>query len=89
MYKDKVAKKLIVVARIVAWIGIILSVLVGLAQIALAAVGNLPQESLISGIVFLILGPVLSWLSGLVLATFGRMADDTRRIREKLCGEEE
>lgn len=89
MYKDNVAKKLITVARVVAWLGIVLTVLTGVFMFAVTLMNGLARENLAYAVALIVLGPLCSWLGGLLIATIGHMADDTRRIREKMCGKDE
>ncbi len=73
---DNIGKKIKIFAQAIAWIGIALSVVFGLASGA----GS-------SGLGFLLITPIgclLSWLLSLVLYGFGELIDCAQRIADKV-----
>ena len=83
--------KIKALAKVVCWIGIILSVIFGIISIV---TGNEMSNSryssvdgsgmVTSGWTMLILGPLLSWVGSFVLYGFGELIDRTVSIDEKL-----
>lgn len=65
MYDD-IGDRIKTLAKVIAWIGIIVSVVVGIVTITTGI-----------GIIVLILGPLLSWLSTLVLYGLGQLIENT------------
>lgn len=63
---DEVGDKIKTLAKVIAWLGIIASVVVGIVTISTGV-----------GILVLILGPLFSWLSTLVLYGFGQLVENT------------
>lgn len=63
---DEVGGKIKTLAKVIAWVGIIASVVVGIVTISTGV-----------GILVLILGPLFSWLSTLVLYGFGQLIENT------------
>lgn len=79
---DEIGTKIQVVAKVLAWIGIYASIIVGAV---LFAVGLTQAEEL--GYLMVItpfviaLGCLLSWLSNIVLYGFGKLIEDVEKIR--------
>lgn len=91
---EEVGKKIKGVAKVFCWIGIITSFL-----IPLNIVLNMLNEShgskgekvisLIICMAVLIIGPILAWLSSLVLYGFGELVDKADSIDNKLTANDE
>ncbi len=72
---DNIGKKIKAVAQVITWLGILISVILGIASGA----GS-------NGLMFLIITPIgclLSWLGSLVLYGFGELIDCAQRIADK------
>ena len=76
MYRN-VGGKIKMVAKVYAWIGIVLSVLVG---VILLFSGS---DSILVALIYIFLGPLLSWLSSLLLYGFGQLIDNTDRLAKR------
>lgn len=63
---DEIGGKIKTLAKVIAWVGIIVSVVVGIVTISTGV-----------GILVLVLGPLFSWLSTLVLYGFGQLVENT------------
>lgn len=81
MFND-IGEKIKTLARWVCWIGIIASVII--AFIMFSKVDEVPylQEELYKGLgyCFLFVGPLLSWISSLLLYGFGELVDTNSQI---------
>jgi len=91
-----VGRKIMMLAKIMMWVGIIFSLLFGLG-VALAGQVTINGEvfgtgvgpaSIILGIIIAFVGMVCSWLSNLVLYGFGTVVDNTKQIKDKIRSEE-
>lgn len=71
---DNIGNKIMVLAKVVCWIGIIASIVAGVAAIV-AAHGYL--EYIIGGVLLMIAGCILSWVSAFVLYGFGKLVDNS------------
>ena len=81
MYKN-VGKKIQTFAKVVAWVGIILTGGLGLLCIALYPTEGV--NMLINGILLLITGPLISWLSSLTLVGFGKLVEDNETMKNQI-----
>lgn len=76
-----VGKKIQTFAKIFTWIGIVLGVICG-GIVIYGGLNTLNYAMLAEGIAILIITPVLSWYSGLLIVGFGKLIDNTRLIRD-------
>ena len=83
MYKN-IGKKIKTLAKVLAWIGIVLTVILGISAIMLD-LGR--TQATVIGACYLFLGPVFSWLGSLVLYGFGQLVDNSDRIANHLAPE--
>lgn len=93
-----VGKKLQKVALILFWIGIILSIVLGILLMASGNVsvntnfgydyGAAPQRvsGIIPGIIVIIVGCLGSWIGALAIYAFGQLVDDNHAMRGKAVG---
>lgn len=84
MFKN-IGKKIMCLATIICWAGIILTLSAGIFFIFWGinlgnSVGNV---TIIRGIGFVILGPVSSWISSFVLYGFGRLVENSDIIARR------
>jgi len=68
---ESIGKKIMSLAKIVAWIGIIASVVIGTVQI------SVDETFIFSGIIVILMGSLVSWLSSFLLYGFGKLIDNT------------
>ena len=73
---DDIGEKIKMVAKIACWIGIILSVCCGLYDFA--------HEMPIDGIIWIVVGPISSWIGTFVLYGFGELIDRVTSIEYKV-----
>ena len=99
MFKN-IGKKIKVFAKVICWIGIILSVISGIILIV-AGVNNNDIRTIINGtvqymdstmlivlgVVVLILGPIVSWIGSFMTYGFGEIVDNTQAIKNKIAPE--
>lgn len=74
---DNIGAKLKIVAQVMAWLGIILSVVVGLISLV---------TNPLSGILMIILGCLCSWLSSLGMYGFGELIEKVTSIEHNISG---
>jgi hypothetical protein len=81
--------KIKALAKVIAWIGIIASVISGIVMIASSGTigsyyGSGSGISVIAGLLTIVLGSVCSWAGSLVLYGFGELGENTAAVRSKL-----
>lgn len=81
MFKN-VGKKIQTVAKVIAYIGIALSLLLGIVLVVYGAREN--EKLFYDGLTLLIVGPLTSWLSSLTMYGFGKLIEDTEAIRKDI-----
>ena len=73
-----IGRKIMVVAKIFAWIGIVASVVGGLAMMAMNS------DLVIPGIVLAVLGSLMSWINSFLLCGFGQLVDNSDELLHEL-----
>ena len=73
---DNIGGKIKKLAKIICWIGIVLSVIIGVAGIA-----NGTSEGIANGIVVIIVGCLSSWIGSFFTYGFGQLIENTDAIR--------
>ena len=85
-----IGRKIKMYAKVICWIGIGFSVLSGLFMIIVGCLAaNNPGVMILSilmGLMTMILGSLLSWISSFMTYGFGELVDKTSNIEEKICG---
>jgi hypothetical protein len=81
--------KIKVLAKVIAWLGIIGSVIAGIAIIATGAslgsyYGMGGGSTVIPGLLTIVIGAVCSWAGSLVLYAFGELCENAEALRRKL-----
>ncbi len=71
---DNVGRKIKALTKMVAWGGIVLSIILGIL------ICSLGQDLLLPGIIIMIAGSFISWLSALQSYAFGQLVDNTDRL---------
>lgn len=81
MFND-IGEKIKILARCVCWIGIIASVIIAFIMFSKVDEVSYRQEGLYKGLgyCFLFVGPLLSWISSLLLYGFGELVDTNSQI---------
>ena len=88
MYSN-INSKIKALAKVICWLGIIASVIIGIVIIAGGAsmgyyYGVSSGSMIIPGLLTIVLGSVCAWASSLVLYAFGELGENTQAIRKKL-----
>lgn len=71
--------KIMSLAKVMAWIGIVVSIIVGLMLLA--------NDSIL-GMIVMALGSLMSWVSSFVLYGFGQLIDDVSVLKQKALEKE-
>ena len=82
---NNIGSKIKKVAEIFCWLGIIGYAVCGIVMFILAENASYYDETpyIIYGFLLIILGPISSWLSSLILYAFGKLVEDVEAIRDK------
>jgi len=72
---DKIGKKIMALANVIMWFGIVASILTGIAMIAF---------NFITGLLVAVLGCIGSWVGAFALYAMGQLVDDVSIIRQNL-----
>ncbi|MBQ8174641.1 MAG: hypothetical protein IJ009_04485 [Clostridia bacterium] len=80
---NHIALKIKTVAEVTAWIGIILSCFFGFTQM------YNDDDLILTGLITIALGSLLSWLASFVLYGFGQLIENTDILRKHLCESQE
>ncbi len=85
-----IGNKIKTLAKVLCIIGIAFSVIMGLVvMIAPAASGSSAAGvGVVGGILYIVLGSLISWLASLTTYGFGHLICNTEEIKQKLCGAE-
>lgn len=96
MFKN-IGKKLMLVAKILCWVGIISSLILGLVLIFSGNNNNLvytdsysgmivsrPVNSVATGIAVIIVGCLASWIGSFAIYGFGQLIEDNAAIRKMM-----
>lgn len=73
---ENIGNKIMLLAKIIAWIGIIISIISGFVIMV-------SQEELFFGFITGGLGVLFSWIGSFMIYAFGQLVDDVSEIREK------
>ena len=80
-----IGNKIKKLAKIVCWIGIILSIISGITLFIAAASGQAdPVTAVTTGIVTVVLGILVSWIGCFLLYGFGELVDNSTKMREMM-----
>ena len=77
---NNIGRKIKTFAKVMCWIGIIVSVAAGLVMIASSFSGYTPAAGIVSGILTAVLGSLFSWVGSFVLVGFGELVENTAEI---------
>ncbi len=91
---SNIGKKIKILAKVLCWVGIVCSVLMGAALIArggdtiMTVNGEYrTAPTLLLGILIIIIGSLLSWISSFFTYGFGQLIENTDQIRENTSRE--
>ena len=74
---DNIGAKIKTLAKVICWIGIIFSVIAGIAGIV-----NGTAQSVVAGITTIIVGCLMSWIGSFFAYGFGQLIENTDEIRK-------
>lgn len=81
---DNIGGKIKALAKIVAWIGIILSVVLGIVAMFSPVVYNgTAYKGILPGILIIIIGALGSWISSWVMYGFGQIIENTDKLANR------
>lgn len=83
---DNVGYKIQRVAKVICWVGIVYFGLGGFAYV-FDGVSHDNTEDVILGFVFMICGPLISWIGSLLLYGFGQLIENTGDLVEVIYDE--
>lgn len=80
---NNIGRKVQKLAKVICWIGIIFSIIYGIAVIAMSFNVRGPQSTvlLITGIAVAVLGPLLFWLRSWVTYAIGEAAEAAEKLK--------
>ncbi len=79
---NNIGKKIKGLAKLVCWIGIIIFAIVGLGVIISGISGDNAVSAIISGILIIVGGFLVSWIGSFVMYGYGELIDKTSDIAE-------
>ena len=95
MFKN-IGKKIKVLAKVLCWIGIVCSIIIGLLVILLGASGGVEVSevpgvdvsvsgvgSIVAGVVIIVLGCLISWIGSFTTYGFGELIDNVKKINDR------
>ena len=82
MFKN-IGFKIMTLAEISCWICFVISLIVGIINIYNGIVAREVSLILINGILWIILGPLLSWIGSFLLYGFGRLIENSDIIANR------
>lgn len=82
MFKN-IGKKVKTVAEVLFWFDVVLCVLLGIV-IIVAAVMEEQASAVLTGFLVMILGPVISWLSAIMVYAFGELVDNSTTVAKAI-----
>ena len=74
---NNIGSKIKALAKVICWLGIIISVITGIIGII-----NGTEQSIVSGVITLIFGSLASWLGSFFAYGFGQLIENTDEIRK-------
>ena len=83
---DKVGEKIKILSQVLCWLGIIFSIILSISMfIAASDSYNNEVAYMMLGFIYLILGPLISWLSSLFTYGFGELISKTSNLEKHFC----
>lgn len=78
---ENIGRKIKGLTKIICWVGIIASIV---AAIAMMSMGE--DVLLVIGIIMLVVGPIMSWVSSFIMYGFGELVDRATSVEQILSG---
>ena len=82
MYTN-IGKKIQALAKALAWVGIILSLLIGAFSLY-GGINTADANMIAQGIVFFAICPFICWLSSLTMVGFGKLIETNEEMKNKI-----
>ena len=92
---DNIGRKIKILAMVLCWLGIVLSILVGILMmiadestggVSMKTVGGLVNSWVVRGLKFIIIGVLSSWIGSFLLYGFGELIERTAEIAQNTRG---
>ena len=81
---DNIGKNIKELARVLCWVGVIVNIILGLVMFARAGDSYYAEGLFMSlGFVFLIVGPIISIINGMLIYGFGELIDNNVEIKKR------
>lgn len=77
---NNIGRKIKTFAKVMCWIGIIVSVAAGLVMIATSFSSYAPAAGIVSGILTAVMGSLFSWVGSFMMVGFGELVENTAEI---------
>ena len=77
---NNIGRKIKTFAKVMCWIGIIVSVVAGLVMIVSSFSGYAATAGIVSGILTAVLGSLFSWVGSFMMVGFGELVENTAEI---------
>lgn len=78
---DNIGSKIKGLARVITWIGIVASVIAGIAQMSMS---HFSGGLVFSGILTMVLGSLLAWVSSFIVYGFGELVENSAAVAARL-----
>lgn len=83
---DKVGEKIKILSQVLCWLGIIFSIILSIGMfIAASDSYNNEVAYMMLGFIYLVVGPIASWLSSLFIYGFGELISKTSNLEKHFC----
>ncbi len=83
---DNIGKKIKSLANILCWVGIVAYVFIAIVMFSIATAAYDKELYIILGIIFLFVGPLMSWISSFFMYGFGELIDKACDIERNTRG---
>ena len=84
---DNIGKNIKELARVLCWVGVIVNIILGFVIFVKAGDSYYAEGLFMSlGFVFLIVGPIISIINGMLIYGFGELIDNNVEIKKKRNG---
>ncbi len=77
---DGIGKKIMAMAKTLCWVGIIVSIIIGMGMLSFN-----PLSGLLTGF----LGVIFSWIGSWIMYSWGEVVDNISKIKTKIVGDTE
>lgn len=77
---NNIGSKIQTFAKVMCWIGIIVSVVAGLVMIVSSFSSYAPAAGIVAGLLTAVLGSLFSWVGSFMMVGFGELVENTAAI---------